>query len=442
MNFVGVDGHHGDKVIISCNNGRSATRGISPEEIKCSNGDWTTRTLSCADDCPPFSNDSLGSAYIISGEETGVEHFVGTRKIKCSAGYKPLSGPPGDEETLMCAYGHWQDRTILCAGECPQFPELSHGLEVDGEGTGPGSYRDVNCKDGWVADEGYSPERVFCSYGNWTEQIVSCRPDVFARWTNKYDLVWESDAVNATSTSSFWRPKKEGNYLPLGDYAVRGTRIPKYPSLILQGNVRAPESMIPEWSDRGSKGIVWDYMSAQMIAPDGYVCLGNAGMNSTKVIPTASDYVCVPKDCTEEVPMTDTVAIDTYGGLIWSNDHVGEGSAPFSAWESGNYFLYEGGRGMDMPYTEEKKRIRLKFECIRECPPTGDDGNGNIMELHPSLNGVCGGEIDEIASNSTTTLPATPPKDVVPKDESRHETVQEQHKKEGTEEELEHAIEE
>eukprot|EP00916_Digyalum_oweni_P024859 GHVL01041070.1.p1 GENE.GHVL01041070.1~~GHVL01041070.1.p1 ORF type:complete len:200 (+),score=27.32 GHVL01041070.1:523-1122(+) len=192
------------------------------------------------------------------------------------------------------------------------FPEL-YQVQTFGN-LQHGDFAIVTCTNNTIADAGYSPEVAMCHYGFWQERWLSCRPNVFFRWTNSYKYIASNKGGMESSQSpiSIWRPVERGSFKPLGDMAYPSLVLPGYktrPMALLvdvRGDVKHPDKMIGGYKNIGETSIdFYQDISFSVTEPVNYVCLGMAaksGWSNTK--PSFDSFGCLSEACT--IPQTNS----------------------------------------------------------------------------------------------------------------------------------------
>eukprot|EP00916_Digyalum_oweni_P021277 GHVL01035366.1.p1 GENE.GHVL01035366.1~~GHVL01035366.1.p1 ORF type:complete len:2326 (+),score=306.78 GHVL01035366.1:450-7427(+) len=155
----------GSVVVVSCSEGYSPVSGDtnaqSSLEARCIDGKWTGGSLECAKNCPSLN---LPPEMEFDSSTIGNKHGS-KRLIKCSPGHS--STGPMKEELMICSFGEWSARIIVCKPGCGPFHQLPmNAYKVAGTGDVIGSRRIISCQDN------YSPRPDFMS-----TEVINCNGD-------------------------------------------------------------------------------------------------------------------------------------------------------------------------------------------------------------------------------------------------------------------------
>eukprot|EP00916_Digyalum_oweni_P024860 GHVL01041071.1.p1 GENE.GHVL01041071.1~~GHVL01041071.1.p1 ORF type:complete len:861 (+),score=142.61 GHVL01041071.1:561-3143(+) len=336
-----ADSTHGATRTVSCAPGFSSTRGGSHTSLVCAWGHWEgvvndqLPTFHCSKNCRDFIFEISefpypgGEAYVVDHTLGGVHH--GSQyTVRCADGYTSITGV--ENEIRKCSFGEWTVATLNCQPLCVHpmqynslFPEL-YQVQTFGN-LQHGDFAIVTCTNNTIADAGYSPEVAMCHYGFWQERWLSCRPNVFFRWTNSYKYIASNKGGMESSQSpiSIWRPVERGSFKPLGDMAYPSLVLPGYktrPMALLvdvRGDVKHPDKMIGGYKNIGETSIdFYQDISFSVTEPVNYVCLGMAaksGWSNTK--PSFDSFGCLSEACT--IPQTNSKGSSLQPHLLHAN---------------------------------------------------------------------------------------------------------------------------
>uniref|UniRef100_A0A0G4G7I1 Sushi domain-containing protein n=1 Tax=Chromera velia CCMP2878 TaxID=1169474 RepID=A0A0G4G7I1_9ALVE len=203
----------GDSFYLGCDNNKNKWSALSHHdgmEVVCRDGKWSqdlsstaTLDLECFGGCSRYKLPSVNyDAELIlkDGKSGGVayenttskEWFVGPQesnvtvthgavvKLKCRKGggtdYFVASGT--EPEELMCNDGHWQERTLTCEPECPEFkvlePHRAYNVTASSETHGHQASRRIECAEGYSRITEHSAQTLTCQHGVWEPQTLMC----------------------------------------------------------------------------------------------------------------------------------------------------------------------------------------------------------------------------------------------------------------------------
>jgi hypothetical protein len=151
--------------------------------------------------------------------------------------------------------------------------------------------------------------------------------DLLITLTSAYDMRYPDDGSGAQMDGTFWHPRLEGGFRPLGSVCVPGygdinnNRASMLVADAGNGAVAAPVGYTWIWDDSGS-GADWDGSVWRPVAPAGYIALGDVA-NSSHDPPSLNDVWCVRAD----LVTTGVFA----GGAAWQDRGSG-GHNDIAAW--------------------------------------------------------------------------------------------------------------
>ncbi|CEM08641.1 unnamed protein product [Vitrella brassicaformis CCMP3155] len=127
--MTGEGTRHGNTRTVHCASGLHDPRGISKEQIQCLNGKFTKHSLLCLRDCAPLNDTkALPREVILVPEFTGQAAKHGEKyRAVCHPGF---SAAGRDSQELVCLDGTFTSLSLVCARDCPAFPELTARYNV------------------------------------------------------------------------------------------------------------------------------------------------------------------------------------------------------------------------------------------------------------------------------------------------------------------------
>ena len=164
------------------------------------------------------------------------------------------------------------------------------------------------------------------------------RVQVYA--SNQYTQVWNDSGSGAELDFATFRAKVIDGFYPLGDTGVaepwEGKRYakPAFNTLLVKSGtleVKPPVDYQQVWNTRGSPADK-PFSSWSPVAPQGYYCLGDVGIQSLTEKPSLNAIRCLPRECVVETSL---------GKKIWT-DKGSNAELDFSAWEIPGVRVYAG----------------------------------------------------------------------------------------------------
>uniref|UniRef100_A0A0G4FLR3 Sushi domain-containing protein n=1 Tax=Chromera velia CCMP2878 TaxID=1169474 RepID=A0A0G4FLR3_9ALVE len=171
---------HGAVRTLKCSAGSSAATGVNGEEIRCVQGAWEERTLSCEVNCRPFE---LPKGFFefadteVKGKLMELTQFGAAVTVQCSSEGSAVGGEK--KFTSRCAGGAWTEVLLECRRRCASqadfpLPGDKSRFVIDSFGNGHGERTTVRCADGYgVPGEA---QEVLCVDGEFERVEIQCEP--------------------------------------------------------------------------------------------------------------------------------------------------------------------------------------------------------------------------------------------------------------------------
>jgi len=130
--------------------------------------------------------------------------------------------------------------------------------------------------------------------------VSASKPHIVFRYTDAYELIWNDRGSGADLDGAIWRVVNyQSDFCSLGDVATATHAAPANKAILVQKQkgfrslaLAQPVGFDLVWKDHGS-GAKEDVGIYNLIAPNGYSCLGSVAVASHSALPNPAQYCCV-----------------------------------------------------------------------------------------------------------------------------------------------------
>lgn len=153
---------------------------------------------------------------------------------------------------------------------------------------------------------------------------------LYKHYTMFYIKVITLEGGTPRGPITIWRPSIKNNYYPIGDIAIKGTKMPEFKTIILAGGVAKPNDYELVYDNKllneSYKLSIW-----KAIPPDGYIAMGYV-FNPSYDKPSINEIACVRSEYLNPKSVSND--------YLWKN--VPEGNADFLRGTSLSFWNVEG----------------------------------------------------------------------------------------------------